>query len=93
MQPEQQVEQEAVDDVGESVPVGEVLGILRAHGDAVPELHIAAFADPDVALKAQDERLRRDQKGGDEHARLPVQPPFRALFDRRQLRHVFPLAI
>ena len=27
------------------VPVGEVLGVLRALHDAMPKLHIAAFAD------------------------------------------------
>ena len=34
------VEQEAVDDVREGVPVGDVLGIFRALHDAVPELHV-----------------------------------------------------
>ena len=60
---------------------------------AVPEFHVAAFANPDVALKAQDERLRGDQKRGHDDAGLPVETPLGAFVRRSQLSHVLPLAI
>ncbi len=55
-QPEQPVEQEAVDDVGEGVPVGDVLGVLGGEHLSLPELHIAAFADRLAAQRQQDRR-------------------------------------
>ena len=57
-QPQQPIEDEAVDDVGGRVPVGDVLGVLRAHHHAMPELHIAAFADGLAAHGEQNGRLQ-----------------------------------
>src|SRR6185503_3977254 len=44
-QPQQYVEGDAVDHVREGVPVGEMLRVLRAEDDSVPELDVAALAD------------------------------------------------
>ena len=71
-QPEQQIEQEAVNDVRESVPIREMLGVLQSSRHACQNFHIAAFADPDVAQHAQDKSLCGDQQSG--HERRPSSP-------------------
>src|SRR5690606_12145766 len=59
-QPEQPVEREAVNDVREGVPVGDVLRVLRTRDDAVPHLDVAALADGYAAHREEDRR-------GDDH--------------------------
>ena len=65
-QPQQRIEQEAVDDVREGVPVGNLLRILRALHDAVPELDVAALADRRAAHRVEDGGLQHDQPDRDE---------------------------
>ena len=64
-EPEQPVEDKAVDDVRGRIPVGEVLRILRAHRHAVPELHVAACADRRAPHEEQDQRGERDDAEGE----------------------------
>jgi hypothetical protein len=55
-----------VNDVGESVPVGDVLRILGAEYDAVPQFDIAALADRLSAHGKEDDRSRREDENGNE---------------------------
>ena len=63
-EPQQRVEGDTVDDVRERVPVGEMLRVLRAVDDAVPELDVATLADRDAAHGQLD-----DRRGGDDRDR------------------------
>ena len=55
-EPQRAVESEAVNDVRERVPVGQVLRVLRAEHDAVPQLDVAALADRHSAHPEQHSR-------------------------------------
>jgi hypothetical protein len=44
-----------VDDVGEGVPVRDVLGVFRTHDNAMPKLDGAAFANRLTAHEQQDD--------------------------------------
>ena len=64
--PEQQVESEAVNDVGKGVPVGEMLRILGAEDNAVPRLDVAALADWHAPHRQQNhagEEEHRERRG------------------------------
>ena len=78
-EPQESVEGEAVDDVRERVPVGQVLRVLRAVHDAVPQLDVTALADRDAAHGQQDGRGQ-----GNEPARHQQVTPF----DVIRRRHV-----
>ena len=44
-----------MDNVGERIPIGDVLGILRTVHHAMPEFHIAAFANENAAVEVFNE--------------------------------------
>ena len=53
-----------MNDVGEAIPVGNVLGILRAENHAVPEFHVATFADDHAAHPPKYCRCDYYNRGG-----------------------------
>jgi len=59
--PQREIEDEAVDDVGRRVPVGDVLGVLRAHHQAVPQFDVTAFTDGQMPHGEEDGALQRDE--------------------------------
>jgi hypothetical protein len=65
-EPENPVQTKAVDDVGQGVPVGDVLGVLRARHVAVPELDIAALAPRRPAHQQHRDRQQRQQPRADQ---------------------------
>ena len=62
-QPEEEIENEAVRHVRQRVPVEDVLGILGAVHDAVPQLDSAAGADGQAAHGPEDQCLQRNDRG------------------------------
>jgi hypothetical protein len=70
--PRQRVEQEAVDEVRECVPVGNMLGILRTLHDAVPQLDIAAFADRRSAHAVKGSSLEYNQAEDEQKPHPPA---------------------
>ena len=78
-QPQQAVEREPVDHVGERVPVGEVLRVARTVHLPVPQRHVAAAADRHAAHEQQHQAGGRHQG-----ARRP--PPCAELVRRRRRR-------
>ena len=65
-EPQQPIEDEAVDDVRGRVPVEDVLGVLRALHVEMPELDVAAFADERMAhqILSAPGRRRCRRRGG-----------------------------
>jgi hypothetical protein len=63
---EQRVEEKTVDEMGERVPVDEVLRIPGAVRRAFPQLDVAAGADRRVPFEREPERLKgEDRRGGE----------------------------
>ena len=58
-----------MDDVRERVPVGEVLRVLRAVDDAVPQLDVAALADGHLSHRKEHDAGGGDQAEGREEPR------------------------
>src|SRR5205823_2084950 len=70
-EPEQAVEDKAVNDMRKGVPVGEVLRVLRTHHHAVPELDITAFADRHAAHRKKRDSGCSENEDGEEGVAAP----------------------
>jgi len=58
---EQEIKRETVNDVGERVPIGKVLGIAGTFYDAFPQFHVTALADRWLTEREQHERLPKNK--------------------------------
>lgn len=58
-----------MDNMGERIPIKQMLGILRAVYNAMPKLHISAFAYPDMTNEIKSYRLNGDYPHCDDNYR------------------------
>src|SRR5260221_5373865 len=68
---EQRIEENAVDDMSERIPIAEMLRVAGAVDGPFPQLDIAAFADRGMPLYGEPERLQRHDGEDEQRADAP----------------------
>src|SRR5207248_4560936 len=69
---EQGIKENPVDDMGEGIPIAEMLRVAGAVDGAFPQLDVAAFADRRMPLDEEGDGLERHDRGDEQGISPPA---------------------